>query len=78
MEINTITTILIAIAPAISAVITVVLGFIALIKSLRTIHKNNVDTVIQSQIKLQNVEKKINTVNSKLASIEKFLEDKRR
>lgn len=75
MEIEAWTTLLMAIAPSVCAIVTVVCGFLALIKSIKSIHKDNADTVIQSQEKLKSLEKKVNIINSKLTSIEKALLD---
>ena len=76
MNIELWATVLMAIAPAVSAIITVICGFFALIKSVKSIHKSNTEIVIQNQEKIKALEKKLNIANSKLSSIEKFLEEK--
>lgn len=78
MNIEAWTTVLLAIAPAASAILTVICGFIALIKSIKSIHKDNEETVGKSQEKFKELEKKLNLANSKLASIEKLLEEKKK
>lgn len=75
MEIEAWTTLLMSIVPAISAIVTVVCGFVGLIKSIKAIHQDNAETVLQSQEKIKSLEKKINVINNKLISIEKALLD---
>lgn len=77
MNIDTITTVLMIIAPSVSSILTVLLGFVALVKSIKSIKNNNIETVIKNNERIQNLEKKLNTANSKLASIEKFLQEKK-
>ena len=75
MNIDTITTVLMIIAPSVSSVLTVLFGFVALVKSIRSIKKDNIETVVKSNSHIQNLEKKVNVLTSKLTSIEKFLEE---
>lgn len=77
MNIDTITTVLMIIAPSVSSMLTVLLGFVALVKSIKSIKNNNIETVVKNNERIQNLEKKLNTANSKLASIEKFLQEKK-
>lgn len=73
MNIDAITTVLIAVVPTISAVVTTGLGFTGLVKTIKSLHKNNDDTVSKSTAKIERMEKKLNTINTKLASIEQYL-----
>lgn len=77
MNLDTFTTILMVIAPSVSSVLTIVFGFLAFIKSVKSIRKSNIETVVKNDTRIQNLEKKLNTANSKLASIEKFLQEKK-
>ena len=81
MNIETYATVLLAIAPAVAAIITVIGGFLSLIKSIKAIKNDNNETVKKSVAKLEQVEKKLNTINSKLATVEQYLleeQEKRR
>ena len=73
MELNTITTVLIALCPAISAVITAIIGFISLIRTIHTLRDNNSETVAKSTQKMDRIERKLNTLVNKIASIEQYL-----
>lgn len=73
MEINTITTVLIATCPAISSVITTIIGFLSLIKTIKSLRKDNDETVVKSNQRIERIEKKLNTLNTKIASVEQYL-----
>ena len=73
MELDTITTILIALCPAISAAITTVIGFLTVVKTIKEIRSSNNETVKKSIEKIERIEKKLNVATLKLASLEKNL-----
>lgn len=73
MEINTVTTVLIALCPAISATVTALIGFLSLIKTIKSLHKENDDTVLKSNQRIEKMERKLNTINQKIASVEQYL-----
>ena len=73
MELSTWATILMAVAPSISAILTVICGFVALVRTIKSIRNNNDATVGASQRKVKDLERKLNIANNKLASIERLL-----
>lgn len=73
MEIDTITTVLIALCPAISAVITALIGFLSLIKTIKSLRKENDETVLKSNQRIERMEKKLNSLSTKIASVEQYL-----
>lgn len=78
MNIEAWTTVLMSIAPAVSAIITVLCGSVALVKSIKSIHNDNKETVLKSQERIEKMEKKINTIYSKLSSIEQAMVDEQK
>jgi hypothetical protein len=77
METDTITTVLIALCPAVSAVITALIGFLSLIRTIKQLKNDNADIVKKSNERIERMEKKLNTVTVKLASIEQYLVEKK-
>ena len=77
MELSTWATILMAVAPSISSILTVICGFVALVRTTKSIRNDNDATVIASQRRIKDLEKKLNIANNKLASIEKLLIEER-
>ena len=75
MQLETWTTVLIALVPAISAAGTVICGLIALLRSIKTMKKDNQNSVGKSQERIERLEKKLNIANQKLTSIEKLLDE---
>ena len=73
MNIDTITTVLIALCPCISNVITCIIGFLALVKTIKSLKNENNNTVKACDDKTARMERKLNLVSTKLASIEKYL-----
>lgn len=76
MDMNTFIEILKISAPAISSAITVVAGFVALIKSIKTIKIQSADDRKATSETLLKLEKKISETNTKVKSIEKYLIEK--
>lgn len=75
IDLNSLTTILLATAPAISAIITIIGGFIAVTKQA----KNKVSqTEEEYKKKATQTQKDISLIKSKIASIENILSDKER
>ena len=73
IDLNSLTTILLATAPAISAIITIIGGFIAVTKQA----KNKVSqTEEEYKKKATQTQKDISLIKSKLASIENILSNK--
>lgn len=77
MELNTITTVLIALCPTISAVLTTIIGFLSAIKTIKALKDDNNETVKKSTQKIDRMEKKLNTLVLKLASIEQYLAEQK-
>ena len=73
MDINDFLTILIAICPTVTAVISVVIGFLSLIKTIKTIRKDNDQAVVKSVQNIERMDKKLSILNTKIASIEQYL-----
>lgn len=73
MSIDTVTTILIAMCPTISAVTSAAIGFIGLARTIKSVRKDNEQTVVKSTQNLDRMDKKLSTLNTKVASIEKYL-----
>ena len=73
MELSTWATILMAVAPSISAILTVICGFVALVRTIKSINGKNDETVGTSLRKVKDLERKLNIANNKLASIERLL-----
>ena len=74
MDLDTVTTLLIAIAPAVSAVLTIVGGFVAITKQ----SKKKVSAVEEeARQKVSQTQKDISVIKSKLASIENILADEK-
>ena len=75
IDLNSLTTILLATAPAISAIISIIGGFIAVTKQA----KNKVSqTEEEYKKKATQTQKDISLIKSKIASIENTLSDKER
>lgn len=75
IDLNSLTTILLATAPAVSAIITIIGGFIAVTKQA----KNKVSqTEEEYKKKATQTQKDISLIKSKIASIENILSDKER
>ena len=75
IDLNSLTTILLATAPAISAIITIIGGFIAVTKQAKT---KVSQTEEEYKKKATQTQKDISLIKSKIASIENILSDKER
>lgn len=75
MELDLITTALIAAAPAISTILTVVGGIIFTHRNAKRIKDDNRQTVSRSTQRMERIERKINVLTAKLSSIEQYLSD---
>ena len=73
MEIDTITTVLIALCPTITAVITAIIGFLSLIRTIKSLRNSNNETVIRSNQNVERMDRKLSLLNTKIASIEQYL-----
>ena len=77
MELNTITTVLIALCPTISAILTAIIGFLSLVKTIRTLKDDNAESVKNSTQRIDRMEKKLNTLVLKISSIEQYLAEQK-
>lgn len=75
IDLNSLTTILLATAPAVSAIITIIGGFIAVTKQAKT---KVSETEQKYKEKALQTQKDISLIKSKIASIENILSDKER
>lgn len=74
-DLDTFTTLLIAIAPAVSSILTVIGGFIAISKKA----SNKISkTEEEANRKVSQTQRDISVIKSKLSSIETYLQDKER
>lgn len=76
MDMNTFIEVLKISAPVISSAITILAGFMALIKSIKTIKTQNDTDRKQTSETLLKLEKKISETNTKVKSIEKYLNER--
>lgn len=77
MEMSEILTILIAICPTISAVITVIGGAVGVIKAIKTVTIKNQDELTKAYARIAKLESKLNVATTKISSIEKMLIEER-
>lgn len=77
MDLNTITTVLVAVCPTITAGISAAIGFLSLTKTIKNLRKDNDQTVVKSVQNIERMERKLNTLNTKIASIETYLTDEK-
>lgn len=76
MELGTLEMILIAAAPTISAVCTIIGGIIALIRSNKNTREENAKNIAKQTAKITKVYDDIAVIKAKTESIEKFLIEK--
>lgn len=77
MNYNDILTVLIAVCPTISAVVTLVGGFLALVKTIKQIRKDTDKTVIDAINRIELQERQIGKLLAKISSMEKILKEER-
>lgn len=78
MELNTLTTILVATVPALSTVITLIGVVIKIMKQTKVIKQDSIDIITQKTTRMEQSFKDLAILKTKIASIEKFLiEDKK-
>lgn len=73
MELNTWTTVLIAIAPAISAIITILAGLLKISNIIKKLNRNHNEQEKKANAKLIKNCDDIAKINARLTSIEKYL-----
>ena len=81
MELTTLSTILVAVAPAISAVLTILVAALKVCSTIKKIKKESDNKLLESNARLEKAYDNIAIMQSKLASIEKYLvqkEDKKK
>ena len=76
MELTTLSTILVAVAPAISAVLTIVVSALKVCSTIKKIKKESDNKLLESNARLEKAYDNIAIMQSKLASIEKYLVQK--
>ena len=77
MELETWTTLLVAIAPAFAAICTIVGGFLGFVHKLKQNNLKQEEKLEQALSKLNNAYKDIATMKAQLSSINQFLLDKK-
>lgn len=77
MELETWTTLLVAIAPAIAAVCTIIGGFMGFIRKLKQNNLKQEEKLEQALSKLNNAYKDIANMKAELASINQYLLEKK-
>lgn len=77
MNYNDILTVLIAVCPTISAVVTLVGGFLALVKTIKQIRKDTDKTVTDAINRIELQERQIGKLLAKISSMEKILKEER-
>lgn len=76
MELTTLSTILVAVAPAISAVLTILVSALKVCSTIKKIKKESDNKLLESNARLEKAYDNIAIMQSKLASIEKYLVQK--
>lgn len=76
MELTTLSTILVAVAPAISAVLTIVVSALKVCSTIKKIKKESDNKLLESNARLEKAYDNIAIMQAKLASIEKYLVQK--
>lgn len=76
MELTTLSTILVAVAPAISAVLTILVSALKVCSTIRKIKKESDNKLLESNARLEKAYDNIAIMQTKLASIEKYLVEK--
>ena len=76
MELTTLSTILVAVAPAISAVLTILVSALKVCSTIKKIKKESDNKLLESNARLEKAYDNIAIMQSKLASIEKYLVEK--
>lgn len=77
MEMNEILTILIAVCPTVSAVITVLMGFVGLIKAIKSVTEKSQSDLDKAYARIAKLEAKLNVAATKISSIERMLIEER-
>ena len=76
MELTTLSTILVAVAPAISAVLTILVAALKVCPTIKKIKKESDNKLLESNARLEKAYDNIAIMQTKLASIEKYLVQK--
>ena len=76
MELTTLSTILVAVASAISAVLTILVSALKVCSTIKKIKKESDNKLLESNARLEKAYDNIAIMQSKLASIEKYLVQK--
>lgn len=76
MSYNEILQIVTAVCPTLSAIFTLLIGFVSLVKTIRSIKSDNDSTKKETAEALDKFNKKLSKMQSKLTSIELALKDK--
>ena len=76
MELTTLSTILVAVAPAISAVLTILVAALKVRSTIKKIKKESDNKLLESNARLEKAYDNIAIMQTKLASIEKYLVEK--
>lgn len=76
MELTTLSTILVAVAPAISAVLTILVSALKVCSTIKKIKKESDNKLLESNARLEKAYDNIAIMQTKLASIEKYLVEK--
>ena len=76
MELTTLSTILVAVAPAISAVLTILVSALKVCSTIKKIKKESDNKLLESNARLEKAYDNIAIMQTKLASIEKYLVQK--
>ena len=76
MELTTLSTILVAVAPAISAVLTILVSALKVCSTIKKIKKESDNKLLESNARLEKAYDNIAIIQTKLASIEKYLVEK--
>ena len=76
MELTTLSTILVAVAPAISAVLTILVAALKVCSTIKKIKKESDNKLLESNARLEKAYDNIAIIQAKLTSIEKYLVQK--
>lgn len=77
MNYNDILTVLIAVCPTVSAVVTLIGGFLALVRTIKEIRKQTDKSVTDAISRIQQQERQIGKLLAKISSIEQTLKNER-
>lgn len=77
MNYNDILTVLIAVCPTVSAVVTMIGGFLALVRTIKEIRRQTDKSVTDAISRIQQQERQIGKLLAKISSIEQTLKDER-